>query len=333
MMSQWVRVSLAVLSLCACGPALSLESEAEAPPRRAAATRTAEAPTRVALTFDDLPAHGPQRSGEGVLQIHQRIITTLAQHGVSGVYGFVNGDKLETFAQGRQVLQQWRAAGHQLGNHTWSHADVGEVGAAAFAVEVDRNDAVLSEFVGDAAAARRARRLFRYPYLRQGRDLETLDAVRAHLSDGGYQIAEVTIDFGDWAYNAPFVRCSEQGSQDALSALRQDFLGRSVQALKWSKAAAAQMYGRQISHVLLLHSGSFDAEMLDSLMTAYEEDGVQWVTLAEALKDDVYAQDLRVPRRRGGTLLEQHIERDGAAHPPFPRQPLELLEQLCRPLK
>jgi hypothetical protein len=38
---------------------------------------------------------------------------------------------------------------------------------------------------------------------------------------------------------------------------------------------------------------------------------------------------VRVPSAHGGTLLEQLIERDSLAHPPFMIQLLGLLEQLC----
>jgi len=282
------------------------------------------------VTFDDLPAHGPAKHGETRLEVHRRIVETLAKHRVPGVYGFVNGAKAAEHADGRAVLEMWRGAGHPLGNHTFSHVDIGKVGVDAFIREIDENDAFLAELVGDEPAQRRARRYFRYPYLRQGPDRPTLDAVRTHLEKNGYRLAEVTIDFGDWAYNPPYVRCAQQAATPAIEALRWDFVHRGVQALEWSEAAARSIYGEPVPHVLLLHSGSFDAAVLDELLTAYEKAGATWITLDEAMSHPAYAEDVRVPARYGGTLLEQKIERDKPPHPPFALQPVGLLEQICR---
>ncbi|HTV22945.1 MAG TPA: acyltransferase family protein [Polyangiaceae bacterium] len=285
---------------------------------------------RVAITFDDLPSHGPLLPGQTIVDVHRQILDTLAAHRVPSVYGFINGYQLERHADGRQVLELWRAAGHPLGNHTWGHDDINEVGVEAFNRAIDRNDGLLAELVGDDAAARRSRRVFRYPYLRQGSDRATLDAVRAHLQRDGYRLAEVTVDFGDWAYNRAFVRCTAAALPDAVQALGENYVRRGVEFLKWSDVASRAIYGRDIPHVLLLHTGSFDAVMLHDLLLAYEREGVRWITLDEALDDAAYHDDVRVPSRYGAGLLEQRIERDHATVPPYHIQSEGLLAHVCR---
>jgi len=287
------------------------------------------APVPIAVTFDDLPEHGPSLPSQSVVDIHRKILDTLAAHHVPQVYGFINGARLETQPEGRRVLELWRDAGHPLGNHTWAHEDIGVVGAAAAIRDIDRNDQLLAEIMGDSPAARRARRVFRYPFLRQGRDRQTLDAVRAHLGEQGYRIAEVTVDFGDWAYNRPFVRCSEAHDEAAIATLRWNYARRGLEFLQWSEAAARVIWGRSIHHVLLLHTGSFDAVMLDELLTTYEKGGARWVTLDEALDDPIYHEDVRVPSQYGGTLLEQRIERDAPPTPPYHIQSDSLLAHVC----
>lgn len=295
---------------------------------------------RVAVTFDDLPAHGslpqfrerdhllPQQS---ILDVHRQILSTLAAHRVPSVYGFINGFRLEQLPDARRVLELWRDAGHPLGNHTWAHPDLGEVGAEAFIRDIDRNDELLAELMGDGDEARHSRRVFRYPFLRQGRDRATLDAVRAHLARNGYRLAEVTINFGDWAYNEPFVRCSAASAHLAVESLSSNFVGRGLELLRWSDAAALAIYGRSIPHVLLLHSGAFDAAVLDALLSAYEKKGVQWIPLDEAFADAAYQEDVRVPARFDGTLLGQRIERDQPPGvPPHHLQVEGLLRHVCR---
>jgi peptidoglycan/xylan/chitin deacetylase (PgdA/CDA1 family) len=265
-----------------------------------------------------------------IVDVHRQILDTLAAHRVPSVYGFINGTKIESHPEGRQVLELWRDAGHPLGNHTWAHEDVGEVGADAFARGIDRNDVLLAELMGDEAGARRSRRVFRYPFLRQGRDRATLDAVRAHLQQNDYRLAEVTVDFGDWAYNRPFVRCSAAAASEAIADLRWNYVRRGIEFLEWSEAASRVIYGRPIAHVLVLHTGTFDAIVLDDLLRAYEEKGVRWITLDEALEDAAYREDVRVPANFGQTLLEQRIERDHPPVPPYHVQSDRLLSHVCR---
>lgn len=316
--------------LSSCGAQAPLPPIAADRADTTASKKKAALPLRVALTFDDLPAHGPTREGQGLVAIHEQIVDALNQHKISGAYGFINGAKLAEHAEGRQVLELWRNAGQPLGNHTWAHSSIDAVGAAAFIEEINKNDTVLAELMGATPEALRARRYFRYPYLRQGKTREMLDEVRRHLAEKSYQIAEVTIDFGDWAYNPAYVRCENAKRSKALAVLRKDYLRRAVQALQWSEAAAQLIYGRSIPHIVLMHSGAFDSLMLDELLTAYEEQGVQWIPVSEAIEDAVYQEDVRVAVSWGGTLLEQRIERDDSEHPPFPIQPIGLLDELCR---
>lgn len=327
-MSTRFTIEIAALSLLvAChSPPVPASSVATGAPAPAAEPE----PVRVAITFDDLPAHGPLLPGQTIVDVHRQILEVLAAHRVPSVYGFINGAGIESHPDGRQVLELWRDAGHPLGNHTWGHEDVGEVGVEAFVQSIDRNDGLLAELVGDTEAARHARRVFRYPFLRQGRDSATLDAVRAHLEQQHYRRAEVSIDFGDWAYNAPYVRCSAAQATEALKALRWNYVRRGVEFLEWSVAASRVIYGREIAHVLLMHTGSFDAAVLDELLGAYEQQGVRWITLDEALDDAAYHEDVRVPARSGGSLLEQRIERDHPPVPPYHIQSNGLLAHVCR---
>ncbi len=289
-------------------------------------------PLQVAITIDDLPAHGPLPAGETRLSVHTKILDVLDAHGVPQVYGFANAAKLESAAEARNVLELWRDRGHPLGNHTFSHADINQVGATAFVRDIERNDAVLADIMGNTPESLRVRRAFRYPYLRQGADAETLDTVRDYLLTNGYRLAEVTIDFGDWAYNPPYVRCRERGDEAAVADLRWSFLATGAAFLEWSDATARALHGRRIPHVLLLHSGAFDAAVLDDLLTVYEQRGVEWITLDEALADSVYQQDIRTPSKYGGTLFEQIIEAGGShasPPPPFMIQPIGLLKNIC----
>lgn len=282
-------------------------------------------PLRVAITVDDLPAHGPSVPGVSSLQIHQALLEAFAAHEVPQVYGFLNAGKLREAPELRAALEAWTAAGHPLGNHTYDHSSLRKTTLKAYFRDIAGNEPLLDEL---ALGGHRVP-TFRYPFLLEGMSREDTTAIRAHLDKRGYRIAPVTIDFYDWAFNPPYARCLAIADETALAALRKTFIDHAIEMLEWSDAAAHDLYGRRIPHILLLHAGAFDAEMIDPLLQAMEERDVEWVSLDDALADPIYEERHTVDGRNQGTLLDQKINAQSAPHPPWNRHPRALLEALC----
>jgi glyoxylase-like metal-dependent hydrolase (beta-lactamase superfamily II) len=293
-----------------------------------AAERGEPVPMRMAITVDDLPVHGPLPRGRTRVEVHEQLVDAFERHSVPEVRGYVIGQHALSDADHRASLQLWLDAGHPLGNHTWSHPNMEAIGVEAYLADIDRNEAVLAELTGDRSGA--SWRSFRYPFLRQGFDEQSSQRVRAHLGEHGYQIAEVSIDFWDWDYQAPYVRCLAAKSERGVEALRSTYMARATEMLEWHRAAALDAFGRPIAHVLLLHAGAFTAELIDELLDAYEARGVVWISLDEALADPVYRDVPLPPRTHGDVLVEQAVSSLGVEHPPWPRHPGPLLDALCR---
>src|SRR2546427_12796285 len=98
----------------------------------------------VAVTFDDMPAHGPALPGQTRLAIFQSLLAALKKHHVPQVYGFVNGVRADS-ADGRAALKAWLAAGYPLASHTFSHPDLKKISLAQYLEDVDKNEPVLRE--------------------------------------------------------------------------------------------------------------------------------------------------------------------------------------------
>ena len=96
----------------------------------------------IALTIDDLPVHGPIPADETPLSVTSGIIAALT-HGRVPAYGFVNAHWTAEQPDTLDVLKAWRAAGLDLGNHTWAHRHLSEMALAEFDREVARNEGVL----------------------------------------------------------------------------------------------------------------------------------------------------------------------------------------------
>jgi peptidoglycan-N-acetylglucosamine deacetylase len=279
---------------------------------------------QVALTFDDLPAHGPLPTGQTRLQIANSILTTLHDQNLPEVYGFINAAQLERAPDDMAVLKAWRAAGQPLGSHTYSHPSLNDLTPAEFETEITRNEPVLSSLM-----AGQDWHWFRYPFLWEGDTLEKRRTVRAYLQQNGYKVAQVSLDFGDYLWNAPYARCVDKHDDKAIDSLRTTYLSTADQYITVFRDLTHTLYGRDIPYVLLLHIGAFDAKMLPDLIALLRSRGFTFTTLSEAMKDAAYREDPDIALKYGGAFQEQIA---AARHIKFPAnsKPDKQLEATCR---
>jgi peptidoglycan/xylan/chitin deacetylase (PgdA/CDA1 family) len=276
----------------------------------------------MAVTVDDLPAHGPEYPGIDRLAIARQILQVFRKHRMSPVYGFVNGRRLETRPELGAILDAWHAAGNPLGNHGYSHLSLTETAVPEYLADIERNEPVLRKY-GDF-------HFYRYPFLFEGETAGKRDAVRAWLEDHHYRIAEVTLDFDDWAYNPPFARCTARNDLVTLGTARKQYLDAAMIYLQAYQEIAQLVAGREVRHILLLHIGAMDADQMDALLTSYEEAGVKWISLEKALEDPLYAQDHGQATKAGSNLLDKLMRAKKIPSPKFPAPDEKWLEKVCR---
>lgn len=288
-----------------------------------ALVRSADA-QEMALTFDDLPAHSALPPGETRLGVIARLVAGLADAGVPPSMGFLNAAGLEARPEERAVLEVWRAAGHPLGNHGWSHANLDEIGADSFEVELVRNEPILAALAGDTDW-----RWFRYPFLAEGRDPAVRRSARAALRRHGYRVASVTMDFSDWAFNEPWARCRAEGDAAGVARLEALYLAAADDALVASRTLSNRLYGRDIPYVLLMHVGALDAHMLPRLLAMYQARGVGFVTLETAMADPFYDADRTMEDSASPLTLENAAAAAGVPVPDRMNVQAELAG-LCR---
>jgi peptidoglycan-N-acetylglucosamine deacetylase len=280
---------------------------------------------RIAITVDDLPTHGAMPPGMTRSEIAKNMIAAFKAAGIPPVYGFVNAEKLDRSWDKADVLKLWTDAGFLLGNHTYSHMDLTQNSAAAFEEDIAENEGTLEGFMGA-----RDWHWFRYPYLNEGDTLEKRHAIRNYLSDHGYKVAQVTIDFQDWAWNDPYARCTDKHDAQTVEWLKSSYLSMATEYVSFAQKMAVMLFGRDIRHVLLLHIGAFDSVMLPSLLDSLRKQGYEFISLPQAEEDPAYQTDPDAALSTGGTLLEQMVESKHLDYPPHADEPLDKLDAVCR---
>jgi len=132
-------------------------------------------PGTVALTFDD-----------GPFDYTQKIVTDLTTAGHRATF-FQNGANYGSIFDYASVLQSMIAGGHQIGSHTWSHADLGlATSADVIVAEMQQLEDAHVQIIGKAPT------YMRPPYL------STSDLAIATLTALQFHIISVDIDTFDY---------------------------------------------------------------------------------------------------------------------------------------
>jgi peptidoglycan/xylan/chitin deacetylase (PgdA/CDA1 family) len=285
---------------------------------------------KVALTFDDLPLNGPLQAGVDEVDLVKQVLPIFAARRSPPIYGFINANKLEGNPKGAAALQLWMAAGHKLGNHTYSHLDLSTNSFAAFARDVAQNEPALLLLSSNDAWPSNEWRWLRYPYLHEGETLDKRNAVRAFLSERKYRIAQTTLDYEDYLWNGAYARCIDKRDAKSIEWLRASYLEVAAGFLDGQREMAKTLYGREIDHVLLLHLGAFTPEILPALFDLLKQQGFELTTLEDAQSDRAYQSNPEFLHTNTGTLLEQQFDKIKKKYPAMPRKPRKELDAICR---
>jgi peptidoglycan-N-acetylglucosamine deacetylase len=277
----------------------------------------------VALTFDDLPTAGALPQGD----TRTRIVTTLAAElkaaHLEGTYGMVNGIGMQNNPDAQQALHIWLNAGMNAGSHTWSHMSLAGNTAEAFERDIERNEPVLAEY-----AQTRDWRWLRYPYLSEGDTLEKRRTVQNYLREHHYRVAQVTMSFGDYAWNDAYVRCSARQDQASIKWLRQSYLESAAEYIRLEREQERIAFGHEIPNVMLLHGMAFTTLMLPDLIDLLQKQDFRFASLAEVEQDPAYAGE--PDAALNGTLEDEYMDERHLPYPPFKHAPFDKLNSLCK---
>jgi len=278
----------------------------------------------VALTFDDLPAAGVLPAGMTRTKTATDLAAELNANHLGGTYGFVNASKMQNNPDGQQALHAWMDAGMNIGSHTWSHMSLTANPADAFEHDVALNEPALAEYAGG-----RDWHWFRYPFLWEGDTLDKRRAVRGYLREHGYRVAQVSLDFEDYAWNDAYSRCSARQDATAIEWLKQSYLESATEYIRLGREEQLIALGHEIPNVLLLHETAFSTLMLPALLDLLRKQGFRFDSLPEVENDPAYALDPDAALKYGGTLPDQFMDSRQLKYPPFQPKPFDKLKTIC----
>lgn len=283
----------------------------------------------VAITVDDLPIAGELAPNTTRLQMTRQMMDVFKKHNITGVYGFLNAGYMGEEKNSLVLLKEWIKQGYLLGNHTYTHLDLAKVSTEEYLSNIQKNEAILINLMNG-----RNYKYFRYPYLSEGNTEEKRNQVRKFLFKNNYQITPVTVDFFEYEWNAPYIRCLKKHDEKSIDWIKENYLKQSINALIIAHELSMFLFHRDIKNILLVHINSLSVQMLDNLLTTYEQKGVKFISLEDALSDEAYQINPNIVRDRAYTFLNQVRLARGLKNPDnvtklYDNLPEDKLNKLC----
>jgi len=234
---------------------------------------------QISFTFDDFNLFDtPILSAE---QRNRAMLEALRNHSNLKAVIFVAGKYISDETK-REHLRAWNDAGHVIGNHSYSHLFYHDASFETFSCDVLRGEAVVKDF-------RQFKKIFRFPYLKEGNTAEKRDQMRQFLKANEYRNGHVTIDASDWYVDTRLRERLKKESKADLAPYKSFYLAHLWERAKYYDDLAQKVLGRQIKHTLLLHHNVVNGLFLADVLQMFVDKGWKLIDAETAFTDPIFS--------------------------------------------
>lgn len=247
---------------------------------------TSFAQKKIAITFDDLPS--PHLDINDCIYTTDHLLKILKDNNIK-LTAFVNAGKTEVDSNANlriAQLKKWLAGGHDLGNHTYSHSDIGKVGLIKYEEDIINGEPLVKKLMEDAG---KKMKYYRHPFLYTGKTVEQKDSLDKFLKERGYTVAPVTLDNSDWLFAACYYDAVKKNNSQLEDSIVNSYLEYMNMMTDFFEGVSQEFLGRQVSQVLLVHANMLNADHFDKVIDIFRKRGYEFVSLDEALTDTAYS--------------------------------------------
>ena len=265
----------------------------------------------VAITFDDLPVVCQCENDAERMEITKKLIATFKKYKMP-ILAVVNEQKLEsngTVDQARtDLLQQWLAAGFELGNHGYSHKNINEVSFDEY-----KNEILKGERVTRALAKKNGIpfRFYRHPYLSAGDNIQIRKDLDAFLKEHHYIIAPNTITYQDYTFSGAYETALRKGDTVLAKRIRDAYLPYTLSRWEMAEQQSIELFGREIKQILMVHANLINADAFEDVAKMMVQRGYVFISIDEAMKDAVYQRPDTFDGNVGVTWLSRWAAEEG----------------------
>lgn len=196
--------------------------------------------------------------------------------------------KNEHVSKNFDLLNQWVERNYiGIGNHSFSHSRYSDIGLDSFAIEIDKGESITREL---SKLYHKKLKYFRFPYNDLGKDSLQQIQIANQLHQKNYIIAPFTIESSDWVFNYLYEYYLKNNQKEKAENIGNLYIEITLEYFSFFDSIAINQYGRHINQIYLCHDNSINADYIEVLVQKLTEKGNSFVSMEEAMKDEVYNQ-------------------------------------------
>lgn len=259
----------------------------------------------IAVTIDDLPIVSTRPDLKNRQEITKKLLAHITRAKVPAI-GFVNEGKLyngdKRDEEQIDLLRSWLDAGLELGNHTFSHKSLSATSIKDYEAEILRGEIITKELL---AKKGKKIRYFRHPYLHTGLSLEIKDQLNQFLKQHDYTIAPVTMDNADYIFSSAYDLAFDKKDEKLMREIGAAYVAYFEKCFDYWERQSVKLFGREIKFILLIHANFINSDYFDDLAALLKKRDYKFVSLDDALRDEVYKLPDTFVKRNGISWLHR----------------------------
>jgi len=268
----------------------------------------------VSITIDDLPRGGDgggQTLGD-IRKMTTRLLAPFREQHIP-LTGFVHAGVTKLApAELQQILNLWVDSGADLGNHTYSHADLNTTPVSEYQQDILKDDAILRPLL---EACGKKLEFFRYPFLHAGAAVETKQEIQKFLTAHGYRNAPVTLDNSDYMFAVAYLK------PEFAARVRAEYVPYLESVVAFFERRSVEVASREFPQILLLHANELNSQIMPQVLEMFRRRGYRFVSLTQALDDDAYRLPERYVGRGGFSWIHRWSQTKGMPNKGEPDEP------------
>lgn len=213
-------------------------------------------------------------------EIRDKKILSILEKNHLKIVLFVQGSQVDN-PQDRALLARWDHAGQIIGNHTYSHLSINEITEEQYEQDTLRNEKLLQSYPN-------FKKIFRFPYLKEGDTITKRDGFRKFLHEHGYEMGSVTIDASDWYISERLEKRLAQDPNADITLYKEYYLQHIWNRAQYYDNLAIELLGRSPNHTLLVHHNLLNALFLSDLIQMFKDKGWKVINANEAFQDPIF---------------------------------------------
>lgn len=254
---------------------------------------------KVSITIDDIPSTTRYEMDN----YHSLLLEKLDSLSIPVAIFINEGNiyKANSVPKNFDLLNQWAMKDYvTLGNHSFHHSRYSSVGVDSFKQDILKGESISYEL---AKKYNKSLNHFRFPYNDLGKDSLQHSQIRDFLKQEACQITPFTIESSDWMYNRVYEYYLAKNESLKAKNIGKRYVDKTLAYFDFFETFCEEQYGRAINHIYLCHDNKLNADFLDQIISRLKKRNYKFISLDEALSDDVYKQTDRYYKKWGISWL------------------------------